>query len=85
MDNVKHTKEEKESFLKQIKSFFNIFGKSNIKNIQRIRVMNGTQKFWVSDPIKIKFWKNLARSNSLFGFDKGFDASIKITKIIYFE
>ena len=77
--------EEKEN--PKIKSFLEnlgrMFGKK--KEIERVRVVTTKQSFWVSNPEKIKFWKNLSETQSrvlLFKPD-AIRPSISITKVIY--
>lgn len=67
--------------LSNIKKMF-----SNKKEIDRIRVNNQKQVFWVRNKKKIKFWKSLAerQSNVLLGLKDNVNLpGVRITKVVY--
>lgn len=66
------------SLLDQLKRFF-----PKDKIISRIYVTNGTQKFWVKDPEKMRYWKSIAEQQASFGFKNDCVARVKILKVIY--
>ncbi len=72
-------KEKAKSILETIKSFF----AKTEKKIVRIRVMHSTQKFWVSDPVKIEQYRKMAKRSAMWGFAKGRDVAVRITKVVY--
>ncbi len=74
------TKEKAKSFLARLKDLFGIG-----KEIRRIRVISGTQVFWVKNPKKIKFWKGLAESQGGYSLKSGkaLTKAIQITKVEY--
>ncbi|KKK41924.1 hypothetical protein LCGC14_2432440 [marine sediment metagenome] len=73
-------KKKAKSFLTRIKSLF-----AAKRKIIRIRVISGTQAFWVKNPKKIKFWKGLAESQGGFSLRSGRDLTkpVQITMVEY--
>ncbi len=69
-----------QSFLNKLKSMFGAK-----KEIKRIRVISGTQVFWVKNPKKIKFWKDLAINQQGFSLKNNvrLTTAIRITKVEY--
>lgn len=74
------TQKKSKGILARLKGFF-----KPDKKIWRIRVVAGTQSFWVKNPKKIQYWKNLAEKQALFGLnsDKGAVPAIQVTKVEY--
>ena len=53
------------------------------KEIIRIRVIAGTNRFWVSNPEKIRYWKSRAENCAKVGLVANTLPAVKITKVIY--
>lgn len=64
--------------LRRIKGIF-----ASKREISRIYVSRGTQRMWVSNPKKIKFWMNMAQHSARASLDRNILPSIRILKVIY--
>jgi hypothetical protein len=75
-DNQKKAK----SLLDRLKSMFS----KPQKEIDRIRVIAGTQKFWCSNPKKIRYWRGLAHKQATFSLNNDTSINaIRITQVKY--
>lgn len=76
---LKPNQEKAKKLLHKLKDFFS----KKERKILRIRVIAGTNKFWCSNPKKIKYYKSLAEQNALFSMKNNSVCIIRITKVIY--
>lgn len=76
-------KKENTSIKKFLDNITTFFGKK--KKIDRIYVTSATRSFWVSNPKKIKFWKDLAETQgkTLLFKNDAIRPTVTITKVIY--
>lgn len=81
MKGKKLTWEQKKakSILENIKRWFGI----KDKQIYKIRVISGTQKFWVKNPQKIEFWKGFAEKQALVSLKESSFCFVRITQVIH--
>jgi hypothetical protein len=69
------------AFLERLTNWF-----GTKKEIERIKVISGTNKFWCSNAKKIRFWKNLSerQSKNILGMKNvSIIPTVRITKVVY--
>lgn len=75
------TKEQKisKSILAKLKKWFT----KEKREIDKIKVLKGSQIMWVKDKKKIKYWQKLAEGSARSSFKMGSLPVIKVLKVIY--
>jgi hypothetical protein len=63
--------------------FFKQIFTSKKKDIEKIKVINGSSHFWVKDKKKIKYWRSIVEKQAIFSMQEGSNLNIRITKVIY--